>query len=126
MSDDGCEASLDCAEAAAEAVRALIHTSGTDTGALAGPAEVYAVLGALARLAGRLPQGLVQLLDLIAAEYAAGTLQVVNGLHVGASAAAVTDLARQLCWAATSARALHTALEQAQATLTSMASAHRD
>ncbi len=71
-----------CAEAAAEAVRALTHASGTDARALAGPADVYAVLGALARLAGRLPHALVQLLDLIAAEYAAGTLQVVNGLQV--------------------------------------------
>jgi hypothetical protein len=126
VSDDGGGASLECAEAAAEALRALSHASGTDTGVLAGPVEVHAVLGALARLAARLPQALVQLLDLVAAEHTAGTLQVVNGLHVGAPAAAVTDLARHLCWAATSAQALHTALEQAQATLTWAASAHPD
>jgi hypothetical protein len=126
VGDDRREALLECADAAAEAVRALIRTAGTGAGALAGPAEVYAVLGALARLGGRLPQALGQLLDVIAAEHVAGTSHVVSGPHAGAPAAALTDLARQLCWAAASAHALSTALEQGEVTLTWATAAHRD
>ncbi len=72
------------------------------------------MLGVLARLGDRLPQVLDQLLDVVAAEYVAGTLQVVNGAHGDAPASVVTDVARQLCWAATSAHALSTALERGE------------
>jgi hypothetical protein len=113
-----------CAEAAAEAVRALNHTTRSSAGALTGPADAYAVLGNLALLAGRLPQALTQLREYIAAEHAAGRLRIVDGQHRGDPAAAVTDLARQLCWAASSAQALHAALEQAQTTLTWAARTH--
>jgi hypothetical protein len=120
------EAWLECADAAAETVRVLIHIAVADGGALAGPAEVCAALGALARLGDRLPQTLDQLLDVIATEYVGGTLQVLYGPHADAPAAALTDLARQLCWAATSARALSAALEQGEDTLTWAATARRD
>jgi hypothetical protein len=119
------DALLQCADAAAEAVRALIHMAGAGAGALAGPAEVYAMLCVLARLGDRLPQVLDQLLDVVAAEYVAGTLQVVNGAHADAPAAVVTDLARQLSWAATSAHALSTALERGEVTLAWAATARR-
>lgn len=107
-----------CAEVAAEAARALNHATRPSAGALTGPAEVYAVLGALGLLAGRLPQALTQLRDLVADQHAAGRLRIVDGEHRDDPAAAVTDLARQLCWAAASAEALHAGLEQAHATLT--------
>jgi hypothetical protein len=120
------QAWLECADAAAGTVRVLIHIAVSDADALAGPADVYALLGALARLGGRLPHALHPLLDVIATEYVAGTLQVLRGPHAGAPAAALTDLTRQLCWAATSAHALSAALEQGEDTLTWAATARRD
>ncbi len=106
-----------CADAAAEAIRALIHTTQLPTAAT-GPADVYAVLGALALLAGRLPQALTQLRELVADQHTAGRLRIVDGEHTDDPAAALTDLARQLCWATASAEALRVGLEQAQTTLT--------
>lgn len=114
------------ADTAAEAVRALIHTTRPTAGEQTEPAEVYAVLGALALLAGRLPQALTQLRELVADQYTAGRLRIIDGEHTGDPAAAVTDLARHLCWAASSADALRTGLEQAQTTLTWAARADHD
>jgi hypothetical protein len=107
-----------CADAAAEAVRALNHATRPAAAALTGPADAYAVLGNLALLASRLPQALTQLREYVGTEHTAGRLRIVDGEHTGDPAAAVTDLARQLCWATSSAEALRTALEQAQTTLT--------
>lgn len=107
-----------CADTAAEAVRALNHTTMSTDSGLSGPADVYDVLGSLAMLAARLPQALSQLHAFLARELAAGRVQLVDGPHTGDPAAAVADVARQLTCATGNANQLHQALEQAHATLT--------
>ena len=107
-----------CAEQAAEAVRALNHATLPAAGGLTEPADVYAVLGSLATLTARLPQALSQLLGFFQREQAAGRVQIVDGQHAGDPAAAVADLEQTLSCAASSAEALQHALEQAHATVT--------
>ena len=106
------------AEEAAEAIRALNHATLPGAGGLTEPADVYAVLGSLATLTSRLPQALSQLLGFFQREQAAGRVQIVDGQHTGDPAAALTDLEQTLSCAASSAEALHHALEQAHGTVT--------
>lgn len=103
------------AEAAAEAVRTLNHA--TRPGArLTGPVDVYDVLGALALLAGRLPQVLSQLQAFLIAEHTAGRIAIVDDQHTSDPAAAVADLSRSLDGAAGHADLMGQALKRAQAT----------
>lgn len=107
-----------CAEQAAEAVRALNHVTLPGAGGLTEPADVYAVLGSLVTLMARLPQALTQLQSFLVREHAAGRVQIVDGQHAGDPAAAVAALTSQLSCAVRSAEALQHALEQAHATVT--------
>ena len=107
-----------CAQEAAEAVRSLNHATLPGAGGLTEPADVYAVLGSLATLTSRMPQALSQLQAFLAREQAAGRVQIVDGQHTGDPAAAVADLEQTLSCAASSADALHHALEHAHATVT--------
>src|SRR5215213_1171406 len=70
----------DIAERAAEAVRELIHATQAAKGALAYPADVYEVVGALETMAGRLPQAYGQLADWLDREAEAQRLRVPEGL----------------------------------------------
>ena len=117
MDGDARTAALDCARAVNGLLAALAGIAARPTDVMTDPVEVHAVLMALAQLTDRLPETLVELLEPVAARYVAGTLLIGDGPHAGAPAAAVNDLARQLCWAATSAHALDAALERALAVL---------
>ncbi len=113
---------MSAADAAAEAVRALNHATLPAACGLTGPADVYDVLGALAALAGRLPQALTQLQGFLDIECEAGRVAVVDGDFAGDPVAAVATLAH---WFDVTGQAVETArhaLEQSHATLTWAAS----
>lgn len=106
-----------CADTAAEAIRALNYATLPAAGTVAGPADVYDVVGALATLTGRLPQALSQLQAFLAGEHAAGRVRIVDGPHTGEPAAALAESDRWLTCAAAAADSLRHALEQAHTVL---------
>lgn len=112
-----------CADAAAEAVRALNHATLPGAAGLAEPADVYTVLGALTTLAARLPQALAQLQRYLDAECDAGRLRVVDGEHEGDPVAAITACAAWTADATAGAQLLHAALHHAHNTLAWVAAA---
>ena len=103
------------ANAAAEAIRVLNHaTFQTSSGALAYPADVDAVIEALATMHARLPQLYGQLTEWLRGQLAAGRLQIGHGPFRGDPAAAVAEVAIPLQNAALGAGAVHQALGQAR------------
>lgn len=107
----------DCADTAAEAIRALNHATLPGAGTLTAPSDVYDVVGALATLTGRLPQVLSQLQTFLAREHAAGRVRIVDGQHTSDPAAALLDIGRWLTCSSSYADALNKALDQAHAAL---------
>lgn len=110
------------ADTAAEAVRSLNHATLPSAVGLGGPADVHAVLGALACLAGRLPQALAQLQAFLDTECDAGRIAVVDGEFTADPVAAVSACGHWLEQAGCAADTLRHTLEQAHATLTWTAS----
>lgn len=117
------ERTKDAANLAAEAIRFLIHaTLNPDTAdALEYPADVDAVLSALATMTMRLPQLLTQLTQRLAAMTETGHLDVVSGRYAGKPELA-TDVVRMALDAAM-ARAgnAHTSLDSAHQVTSAMA-----
>lgn len=109
---------MSAADAAAEGIRALNHATLPAAGGLTGPADVYAVVGALASLAGRLPQALAQLQGFLDVECEHGRIGVVDGDFAGDPVAAVATTGHWLDRATVTAWTLQHALDQAHATLT--------
>jgi hypothetical protein len=105
------------ADAAAEAIRALNHTTLPGAGGLTYPGDVYSLLAALSLLAARLPQALTQTETFLAAELAAGRIVIVDGAHTGDPAAAVAQAAACLHTARAAAHRLHVDLDHAAAAL---------
>ena len=101
------------ADVAAEAVRALNHTTRAGDG-LAGPVDVYDTLAGLELLAARLPQALSQLQGFLSREQQAGRVRIVDGEHAGDPAAAVAATACRLEHAGCAAGSLREALDQAR------------
>ena len=112
-----------CAARAAEAVRALNHACQPAAGGLTTPADAYAVAGALALLAARLPQALSQLQAFLDAECDADRIAMVDGEYTGDPLAAVSATGHWLAHASTAAEQLQYALDRAQHTLTWAAAA---
>jgi hypothetical protein len=102
------------ANAAAEAIRVLNHaTFQASGGALAHPADVDAVIQALATMHARLPQLYGQLTGWLREQATAGRLQTSHGPYRGDPAAAVAEIAISLQNAALGADAAHEALGMA-------------
>jgi hypothetical protein len=77
---------------------------------LAGPADVYDLLGSLELLAARLPQALAQLQADLTREHVAGRVRIVDGRHTGNPAAALAATGCQLEHAKVAAGSLRQAL----------------
>jgi hypothetical protein len=112
--DDHSKSAL-AAREAAEAIRTLNHLTIRDTD-LRYPADVYAVLGALSTLAGRLPQTLQQLTGFLERQLQDGVIGIdadaaFAGDPVTAVAAAATALEEE---AVPAAQQLQSALVRAQ------------
>jgi hypothetical protein len=111
------------AEEAAEAIRALNYATLPGAGELMFPAGAYETAGALAVLAGRLPQALAQLSAFLQEQVNAGRVVIVAGEHAGDPAAAISMARCHLDAAASSARQLQQSLDAAQQSLTWAAAA---
>lgn len=112
------------AETAAEAIRALNHTTLPGADGLVWPSDVCDVLGHLETLAARLPQALSQLETWLDAETENGRVVIVEGEHAGDPAAAAATVGHWTDTATEAAGVLQHALEQAHAALTWAAGTH--
>lgn len=112
----------ECADAAAERVRAINHATrpgiNADAGGLGQVGDVYDTVAGLASLAGRLPQALTQLATFVEGQDRAGRLVAVDetGRHTDPADAAQA-VAGRLNDAAHTARVLASILDDAQQTL---------
>lgn len=106
------------ADAAAEAVRRLNEATAIASGDLGGPADVYAVLGALAQLADRLPRTLRQLTLFLKQEVDAERIAITDGDAAGDPVSVVTDVAHALGCATDAAASFAVTIERAQRLLT--------
>ncbi len=111
------------AQASAEAIRALNHT--TRPGALLDVTDIYALLGELSLMTGRLPQLLRQLEDLVDDLVEAGDVRIVDGPNAGDPAAVGAITGHWLAAAAAAAHELAHRVEAAQQTLADAARADR-
>ena len=115
------------ANAAAEAIRVLNHaTLNHADEALAYPADVDAVIEALATMHARLPQLYGQLAEWLRGQLAAGRLQIGYGPYRGDPAAAVGEIAGSLQLAAAGGDAAHLALGQARQITATISAAGRE
>jgi hypothetical protein len=108
----------ECADAAAELVRAINHTTRPGAGGLHHVGDVYDTTAGLALLVSRLPQAVSQLAAHLSADAAAGRLTEVDehGQH-GDPADAARVATGRLKDAAHAARVLASLLEDAQQAL---------
>lgn len=111
------------ADVAAEAPRGLNRATQPCGDALTGPADVYDTLGGLELFAAWLPQALTQLQRSLTDEHATGRLLIVDGTHVGDSAAILIAIAYEIEQATAAASSLHRALAHAHEHLASAAHA---
>lgn len=109
------------ADVAAEALRALNHTTRPGSTGLHTPADVYDTLAGLELLTARLPQVLTQLQAFLEREHAAGRVQVVDGPHTGDPAALLAATTHELSAAAVTAASLRDALADAHELLSAAA-----
>ena len=111
---------------AAEALRAVNHTTIPGESALRWPSDACDELGALTVLAVRLPQALRQLAAFFDRELQAGHIRVVAGEFADDPLAAVAAAGHYLEQAAALATQLAEALTHAQTATSGMAADHED
>ena len=122
MNNISSRTTIDHADTAAEAVRALIHLT-LGRGALGEPAELDRLVAELAVMAGRLPQLLHQLRDWLHAEQHAGRLRSDNNTD---PARIVDRAAHKLAQAGHAADDLGSALDHAHQLLAHLAATEPD